>query len=135
MARPSGSLLAKSMEAILRVLIVEDNPSIRRLLRRAVLEVATAVQDCNDGAQALAAYSVMRPDIVLMDVRMPVLDGLAATRQIRAVFPTARIVMVTDYDDEGLRSAAADAGACGYTLKENMTDLPQQLCAILNLSS
>lgn len=119
----------------MKVLIVEDNPSIRRLLRRAVLDIATVIQECIDGGQALSAYTAMRPDIVLMDVRMPVLDGLEATKQIRMVFPSARIVMVTDYDDEDLRSAAAEAGACGYTLKENMTDLPRQLCAILGLSS
>lgn len=117
------------------VLIVEDNPSIRRLLRKTVFGIATEVRDCSDGEQALSAYRAMQPDIVLMDVKMPVLDGLEATRRITASYPFARIVMVTDYDDSDLRSAAADAGACGYVLKENMADIPRELVAILGSSS
>ena len=119
----------------MRVLIVEDNPSIRRLLRKTVSAVASVVQDCGDGEQAIVAYHAMRPDVVLMDIRMPVLDGLEATRRITSSYPFARIVMVTDYDDADLRSAAVDAGACGYILKENMADIPGQLMEILGLSS
>jgi CheY-like chemotaxis protein len=106
------------------VLIVDDNAAIRRLLRRAVLDMASAVWECSDGADALAAYTSYRPDLVLMDIRMPRMDGLAATRQIRELHPSARVVVVTDYDDEDLRNAASEAGACGYALKQNLTDLP-----------
>jgi len=105
------------------VLIVDDNAGVRRLLRRAVLEAASAVWECSDGAEALAAYTDQRPDIVLMDIRMPRMDGLAATRQIREFDPGARIVMVTDYEDEDLRNAASEAGACAYALKQNLTEL------------
>src|SRR5580704_18877198 len=96
------------------VLIVDDNAAIRRLLRRAVLEVAGIVWECSDGSDALSAYTEHRPDIVLMDIRMPDMDGLAATRQIRRFNPSARVVIVTDYDDEDLRNAALQAGASGY---------------------
>jgi len=51
------------------------------------------------------------------------MDGLAATRQIRRFNPSARVVMVTDYDDEDLRNAASEAGACAYALKQNLTEL------------
>jgi DNA-binding NarL/FixJ family response regulator len=105
------------------VLIVDDNAAIRRLLRRAVLDTASAVWECSDGADALAAYTNYRPDLVLMDIRMREMDGLMATREIRRVYPSARVVMVTDYDDEDLRIAASEAGACGYALKQNLTDL------------
>src|SRR5277367_5743028 len=105
------------------VLIVEDNASVRRLLRRAIDKVATEVWECDDGADALSFYNDHRPDIVLMDIRMPRTDGLAATRQIRQSHPTARIVIVTDCDDEELRAAAREAGACGYALKQNLTEL------------
>jgi len=64
------------------VLIVEDNEGVRRLLRLALSGVATMVWHCPDGADALNAYAAHRPDIVLMDVRMPHMDGLAASRQI-----------------------------------------------------
>ena len=105
------------------VLVVEDNASVRRLLRRAIDQVATQIWECADGAEALSLYSDHRPDIVLMDIRMPRMDGLAATRQIRQFDPTARIVIVTDCDDDELRVAAREAGACGFTLKENLTEL------------
>ena len=58
-----------------------------------------------------------------MDIRVSNVDGLAATRQIREFHPQARVVIVTDYDDEDLRKAASEAGARGYALKHNLTDL------------
>ncbi|HTV04070.1 MAG TPA: response regulator transcription factor [Acidobacteriaceae bacterium] len=106
------------------VLIVEDNDGIRRLLRRALFETASIVLECRDGADALDAYTRHRPDVVLMDVRMPRLDGLTATRQIRQFDPSAKIVIVTDYDDDDLRAAAVEAGACDYALKQNLAVLP-----------
>ncbi|MBI4903943.1 MAG: response regulator transcription factor [Acidobacteria bacterium] len=105
------------------LLIVEDNEGIRRLLRSVVADVADVVWDCCDGAGALDAFLMYRPDIVLMDIRMPGMDGLAATRQILLSDPTAKVVIVTDYDDDDLRVAARQAGACGYALKRNLLDL------------
>jgi CheY-like chemotaxis protein len=105
------------------VLIVEDNPGVRRLLRRAVQQIATEIWECGDGAAALAIYNEHLPDLVLMDVRMPVMDGLAATRQIRVSDPAARIIIVTDGDDEETRVAASEAGAWGYALKQDLTTL------------
>jgi len=105
------------------VLIVEDNEGVRRLLRTAVEGIAAVTWDCCDGAYALEAYLTHRPDVVLMDIRMPIMDGLAATRQILLSDPSAKVVIVTDYDDKDLRGAAREAGACGYALKRNLLDL------------
>ena len=110
-------------EERMTVLIVDDNPGVRRLLRRAVLDTASVVWECPDGADALAVYADRVPDVVLMDIRMPRMDGLTATRQICQSHPEARVVMITDYDDEDLRKAAAAAGARAYALKQNLTDL------------
>ena len=105
------------------VLIVEDNASVRRLLRRAIQSVATDVWECADGSWALPSYRDHRPDIVLMDVRLPILDGIAATRLIRNFDAAARIIIVTDCDDEETRVEASEAGSCGYALKQDLTSL------------
>jgi DNA-binding NarL/FixJ family response regulator len=86
---------------------------MRRMIRRLVMDLADEIGECGDGAEALAMYSELRPDWVLMDIEMKQTNGIVATRQIKADFPTARIVMVTNYDDATLREAARAAGACG----------------------
>ena len=118
--------LATSVNA----LIVDDNEGIRRLLRRAIREIADPIWECCDGADALKSYIDRRPDIVLMDIRMPIVDGLEATRRILQFDPEARVMIVTDYDDDDLREVALEAGACGYWLKEEVADLPQKLLSI-----
>lgn len=105
------------------ILIVEDNAGIRRLLRDVVAGIANQIWECEDGADALDAYRVHLPQVVLMDIRMPRMDGLAATRRIRQFDASALVVIVTDYEDVELRTAAREAGACGYALKENLLDL------------
>jgi len=62
---------------------------------------------------------------------MPRMDGFAATRKIRHFDPEARVVIVTDYDDEDLRAAAREAGACGYALKQNLTELPVLIRSVI----
>lgn len=119
-------------EAVLTVLIVEDNAGMRRLLRRAIESVAETIWECADGSDALPSYIEHRPAVVLMDIRIPRMDGIASTRQIRQFDPTANIVMVTDYEDEGLRKAAQAAGACAYFLKFNLVDLAEAIRAINN---
>ena len=109
------------------VLIVEDNSGVRSLLRRALVGTACQIWECGDGADALSSYEEHRPDVVLMDIRMPRMDGLAATRQIRQCYPSARIMVVSDYDDEDLRRAASAAGACGYTLKQDLSEIVELL--------
>jgi CheY-like chemotaxis protein len=111
-------------------LIVEDNAGIRRILRRILAGTATAIWECADGAEALAAYEEHRPDIVLMDLRMPDVDGLTATRQIRGYDPSARIIVVTDYQDDDMRAAALDAGAREYVLKHEISGLPELVLSL-----
>lgn len=111
----------------LKLLIVEDSASVRRLIRSMVAGLAGKIHDCSDGADALAAYTRHRPDFVLMDIQMRVMDGITATQRIKAADPAARIIIVTDYDQDDLREAAQQAGACGYVAKENLPELVRLL--------
>ncbi|MGH9845243.1 MAG: response regulator, partial [Blastocatellia bacterium] len=109
----------------MKVLIVEDNPQMRQMIHGLVASFSSEVYECDDGAEALAAYTTYRPDWTLMDIDLPNLNGLEATRQIISAFPDAYILMVTNYNDERLRAAASTAGARGYVLKDNLLDLGQ----------
>jgi CheY-like chemotaxis protein len=107
----------------MKLLIVEDNQAVRRLLKSVLEGLASEVFECEDGGEALAVYARHQPDWVLMDVKMKRLDGLAATRQIRAVYPEARIVIVTSHNDEELHAEAVAAGAYAFVLKKDLWQL------------
>jgi len=109
------------------LLIVDDNQQMRRLIRSVVGDMAEAITECCDGSLALAAYAESLPDWVLMDIRMPQVDGITATRQLKSTYPQAHICIVTDYEDRELRDAARDAGAEGYVVKEDLRKLRQIL--------
>ena len=109
------------------ILIVDDNPEFRTLLRTVVGGLVDQVNECTDGDEAVAAYRDRRPDWVLMDLQMVRLGGLEATRRILAVDRTARILIVTQNDDAHWRAAAEAAGACGFVLKDNLLDVRRLL--------
>ncbi len=113
----------------MKILLVEGNSAVRGLMRQLVAVPGIWIQECVDTANAIAAYAVSRADFVIMDVGMKDLDGIAATEQIKAMDPTARIILVSDYDDAVLRESAREAGACGYVLKDNLLDLTCLLSA------
>jgi CheY-like chemotaxis protein len=112
-----------------KVLIAEDNDAMRQMLAGMCREWGADVIECVNGLEAVRAFAQHQPDWVLMDVVMPELDGLDATARIKARFPGARILIVSEYDNEGLRQAAHQAGACAYVLKENLIELPGVIAA------
>jgi CheY-like chemotaxis protein len=107
----------------MNLLIVEDNDQMRRMMVSLVRGLAKHTYECTDGVEALSAYEMHRPDWVLMDVKMKEMDGISATRQIKASYPEANIMIVTDYEDTDLRMAAQRAGACEYVTKENLLEV------------
>jgi CheY-like chemotaxis protein len=111
----------------MKILIVEDNPQMRRMIASVISDLAEEIVECGDGAAAIFAYSKHSPDWVLMDIEMPDISGIAATRQIIASFPEARIVIVTNHDYPELRAAARSAGACAYALKDNLLEVREIL--------
>jgi CheY-like chemotaxis protein len=107
----------------MKLLIVDDNPAMRRLMRRLLADLTEEITECRDGDAVLEAYTRLRPDWVLMDFEMAALDGITATQQLIAAFPDAKVVTVTNYDDLVLRTRAQQAGACGYVLKDDLSEL------------
>ena len=103
----------------IRVLCVDDHPIMRKGIA-AIIEGqdgVVSVGEAADGKSAIEQYRTLRPDVVVMDLRMPGLGGVEATTQIRREFPTARIIILTTYEgDEDIHRALA-AGAQGYLLK------------------
>src|ERR1700754_2742425 len=88
-ARKSLALgsMTRSAGSAIKILIIDDNAGVRRLIRQVVSELADEVRECSDGDQSLSAYSDFEPDLVLMDVRMPGMDGLTATKQLKKAHP------------------------------------------------
>ena len=103
----------------LRVLIAEDHESVARQLRR-LLEVECDVIDVvNDGLSLIAAVEALTPGVIVSDISMPSLDGLAAARIILERQPDARIVFVTVHDDRTMAQRALLLGVLGYVLKDD----------------
>lgn len=110
---------------MMKILIVDDNMMMRKTLRMNFPSSNYLFEECEDGIDALNTYSQFQPDIVLMDVQMKKMDGISATKNIRREYPDAKVIIVTDFDDDSMRQAAADAGALGYVTKEDLHTLQQ----------
>lgn len=105
------------------ILLIDDNPKVRALIKSLIGDLVDHCHECSDGAEAVEAYRQAQPDWVLMDFEMPHTNGLTATRQLRAAYPDAKVIIVTQYDDIKLREAAADAGALRFVVKDNLLTL------------
>jgi len=107
----------------MKVLIVDDNPKVREVVRDYLPASVDEIYECADGNQAFALYKKHLPDWVLMDWEMPEMNGMTAIREIIREFPTAKICMVTAFDDTEIRTEALAAGASGFVLKDNLFEL------------
>jgi DNA-binding NarL/FixJ family response regulator len=110
--------------ARIRVLIVDDHAMVRRGMRDFLdlhddLEV---VGEAANGVEALAQTAALLPDVVVMDLLMPDLDGIAATAQLKALHPTIEVVVITSFIEEDRITAALEAGASGFLLKDAEAD-------------
>jgi DNA-binding NarL/FixJ family response regulator len=106
----------------IRILVVDDHPMLRDGVR-AVIDTQpdlTVVAEADNGEQAIELFARHRPDVVLMDLQMPGMGGVAAIEALRADYPQARIVVLTTYAGDAQATRALRAGANGYLLKSSM---------------
>src|SRR5262249_12241487 len=127
--RSGGSQLSETTQATptpvtelktIRVIAVDDHPLVRKGVSSILAneEDIQLVAEASNGREAVEKFRELRPDIVLMDLRMPEMDGIEATRAIRAIDPEARIIALTSYDGDQDIYRALEAGVRGYILKE-----------------
>lgn len=104
---------------LIRVLLADDHNVVRKGIREFLGEEADidVVGEARNGQEAVDLALALQPDVVVMDIAMPVLSGVEATRQIRAQAPQVRVLVLTAYDDDPYIDALLDAGAASYVLK------------------
>ncbi len=122
-AKRSPGPVKAPVEDQIRVLIADDHPVVREGLR-AMLEIGgmNVVGDAASGREAIDLARETRPDVVLMDIRMPGIDGLAATRLIKQQKPDMAVIMLTSYDSRDYLRRSLEAGASSYILKGMTAD-------------
>ena len=117
-----------------RVLVVDDHKVVRQGLRVfiSVNEDVVLVGEAGNGRDAIDRVAALEPDVVLMDLKMPVMDGPTAIEQIRTRFPHVQVVALTSFDDASLAQRAVEAGAIGYLFKDVDED---ELIAAIRLAA
>ena len=128
-----GAERSSAANGRIRVLVADDHPVVRTGLAAVLVQQADLdlVAEAENGERAVALYREHRPDVCLMDLRMPVMDGVEAIRTIVTEFPAARILALTTYEGDADIRRALEAGARGYLLKDMLlTDVIRAVRAV-----
>ncbi len=113
------------------LLIVDDNASVRKMIRQLLNPLFELIDECEDGSAAVTAYEAGQYDIVIMDIQMPILDGIEATEAIISNHQDARIFLITAHDNPEYRRRAASSGAMAFCMKDDIVALHTLLQAIV----
>ena len=110
---------------MIKILLVDDQRTIRQALRmRLALEPdITVIGEAGNGAEALDKVSLLHPDVIVMDVMMPRMDGMSCTTALRAIAPEAVVVILTLHDSPTIRARAAEVGASAFLGKHDAPEL------------
>lgn len=104
----------------MKLLLVDDNDRIRKMMRSIYSPHFDEVIECDDGEAAVQAFDGNNPDWVVMDIKMKEMDGIEAATKIISANPDARIIIVSQFNDESTIDAVKNAGAVGFVSKENL---------------
>lgn len=107
----------------MKLLLVDDNERIRNVMMRIFSSHFDQVIECSDGTEAVTAFHENDPDWVVMDIQMKIMDGLEATTKIISLRPDAKVIIVSQYDDESTIEKAIKAGALEFVSKENLSEV------------
>ncbi|MEW6061287.1 MAG: response regulator transcription factor [Bacteroidota bacterium] len=109
----------------MKLMIVDDSLEMRKLIRNVVAQPADSVTECSDGSEVLSAFQREHPDVVLMDLQMTNVSGITATRTLKKEFPDARVIIISNFNDQEYRDEAKAAGAVSYFTKDNLIQLKE----------
>ena len=107
----------------MKLMIIDDHVGMRSTIRQLIAAPGDSVAECSSGEEALKMLVQFKPDCVTVDVSMPGLCAFKTMRAIREAHPAARVICVTSHDQPDYRRAAYDAGASGFVVKDNLSDL------------
>jgi DNA-binding NarL/FixJ family response regulator len=107
----------------IKLMIVDDHAETRALIRELIGHYVDEIRECVNGEEASAQCADFHPDLVTMDLNMPLTGGLEATRRILARRPDTRVIVITQFDTIEFRRAATRAGACHFFSKNNLISL------------
>lgn len=107
----------------IKLMIVDDHAETRALIRELIGHYVDEIRECVNGREAATESADFHPDLVTMDLNMPLIGGLEATRRILARKPETRVIVITQHDTTELRDAASSAGACHFFSKNNLIGL------------
>ncbi len=107
----------------MKLLIVDDNKEMRKSIRSIIASNGDLVFECENGSTVLSVYTKEMPDCVFMDINMPIMNGIEATEKLIKNFPKARVIIISNYNDDELREEAKSAGAEKYFIKDNLMEV------------
>jgi DNA-binding NarL/FixJ family response regulator len=119
----------------MKLLIAEDNDETRGFIKSLMSSSADEILEASNGNDAVLSFGKHHPDWVLMDIEMPEMDGIEATRRICSEFPEAKILIVSAHDGARMKSAALQAGARGFCSKDDLLSLRSLILDGLHLHS
>jgi DNA-binding NarL/FixJ family response regulator len=107
----------------MKLMIVDDHDGMRNMIRQLIAAPGDSVLEFGTADEALRSAGEFKPDCVTLDISMPGMDAFNAARRIRAAYPPARVIFVSSHDQPDYRRAALEAGAVGYVMKDNLSEL------------